>query len=56
MKKFIVFETYCFGTNYYSADGLCIPDYNLEGDIPTMTEKEAETILERHPFARIQQL
>lgn len=59
MKKYIVFERWTGGTNYYDASGLVHPDYELEKTgqpIPTMTKRQAEIIAERNYYYHIKEI
>lgn len=59
MKKYIVFENWAFGTNYYDEIGRVFPDYELEKTgqpIPTMTKKQAENIAQRNYYRQIKEI
>lgn len=56
MEKYIVYESYAFGKNYYDKSGKVYPDYTLKEnnlDIPVMDKKQAENLAERFRAAII---
>lgn len=53
-KKYIVFETYCFGKNYYNSAFQCVPDYNIINEIPTLNYNEMCVLLERKPYLQVE--
>lgn len=59
MDKYAVFESYCFGVNYFTDSGQCVPDYELEKtgrQIPTMDKRSAEIIAGRGRYRQIKQI
>lgn len=56
MKKYIVFENWAFGRNYYNQAGQCCPDYTIRGELPTMTKAQAENIAGRMRCAQIAEI
>ena len=54
MEKFIVFENWGFGVNYYDKAGRVIPDYKIkDNNFPTMSKKTALNIAERGQYRHI---
>lgn len=48
-KKYIVYETYLFGKNYYNNALQAIPDYQISDKIPEVSEQAKNILLERNP-------
>lgn len=48
-KKYIVYESYMFGNNYYDNTLQCVPDYQITDKIPEVSETVMKILLERKP-------
>lgn len=56
-RKYIVFEDYLFGRNYYNEKLQCVPDYQItENKIPVVNEDIMSILIERNPYLRVEEL
>lgn len=54
-KKYIVFETYAFGINYYNKRLQCVPDYAItDNKIPVVDYNTMATLIERNPYLQVE--
>ena len=54
-KKYIVYESYMFGTNYYNKALECVPDYTIkDGKIPTVDYNAMSILIERNPYLQVE--
>ena len=53
-KKYIVFESYMFGKNYYNEKLQCVPDYQIIDKIPVVSENIMAILIERNPWLRVE--
>jgi hypothetical protein len=54
-KKFIVFETYMFGCNYYNNKLQCVPDYSItDNKIPVVDYNTMAILIERNPYLQVE--
>lgn len=55
-KKYIVYERYMFGVNYYNSAMQAIPDYHIkDGQIPVVNENEMKVLVERYPNLQVKE-
>lgn len=53
-KKYIVFESYAFGKNYYNNALQCVPDYAItDNKIPVVDYNIMTTLIERNPHLQV---
>lgn len=56
-KKYIVKETYMFGTNYYNNALQCIPDYTItDNKIPVVNYNAMAILIERNPYLQVEEV
>jgi hypothetical protein len=56
-QKFIVFENYCFGTNYYNSALQVVPDYAItDNKIPVVDFNTMSILIERNPYLQVKKV
>ena len=53
-KKYMVFESYMFGKNYYNKALQCVPDYAItDNKIPVVDYNAMSILIERNPYLQV---
>lgn len=54
-QKFIVYESYTFGKNYYNKKLQCVPDYQItDNQIPVVNYNTMAILIERNPYLMVE--